>query len=207
MRAVIFDMDGVLSDTQSIHGEIEADLVNRYGGSITPDELAQRYAGVPTRVFLRELIAISDEELETLMHEKETRYLAAIQQSVPAVPGALELLVRVKSRGMKVAVASGSGPSTVSATLKGLGIAESFDAVVTADDVEHGKPAPDVFLEAARRIGVEPSECIVIEDGVAGMQGARTAGMRVIALATHDREYPADFVVHALSEITDEMLQ
>jgi len=206
MRAVIFDMDGVLSDTQSIHGRIEADIINRCGGNITVDELARKYAGVPTSTFFRELINASQYDIPALLKEKQERFLTEAKGNVREVHGARALVERVKTAGLKIAVASGSNKNVADLTLGELGLLEAFDAIVTADDVTRGKPSPDVFLEAARRIGVEPKECTVIEDGVAGMQGARAAGMKVIALATHEQEYPADIVVHSLDEITDEML-
>jgi HAD superfamily hydrolase (TIGR01509 family) len=197
----------VLSDTQTIHATIESQLIAEHGGHATPDELTRDYAGVPTRTFLPKFITVSPEQLTILMQEKERRFHEAIAHTVPAIPGAIELVRRLHAQQVPLAIASGSTQSTVMSTLRGLGIHDCFRAIVSADDVIVGKPSPDVFMEAALRLAVPFNHCIVIEDGVAGMLGGKAAGMRVIALATRKQEYPADYVVWKLDEITDEMLR
>src|SRR5262249_36294983 len=127
---------------------------------------------------------------------------------IVAVPGALPLVERLHRGGRPLAVASSSPPAFIERVLGCLGVRNRFAVVISSTEVAHGKPAPDVFLAAARKLGVEPTECVVIEDSVNGILAARRAGMRCVALVPSDRARSdgADVVVSDLRRLTDDAL-
>jgi HAD superfamily hydrolase (TIGR01509 family) len=208
--AVIFDLDGVISDTQRIHSTAEASLLVPYGIVVTPEALAQEFSGVGDDEMFELLFARylkRQPPLDILLAQKWQLVNAALQASIPTVPGAVPLIERLARRGVKLAIASGSPEEFIHRVVRDLSLEAAFPVRVSADNVARGKPAPDVFLEAARQLQVEPHKCTVIEDGVSGMQGACAAGMRCIGLVTDIHAvYPAHAVVGSLEDITDELL-
>ena len=179
--AVIFDMDGVLVDSEPIHKKADV-AVFRTVGLEVPVEVLQEYAGTGADVFfdavLRRFGVTGD--VAHLRQEKNRILAGLLREKAPAVPGALDLLARVEALGWKKAVASSSDEAIVGLVLERMGIAGRFDAVVTGDRVSRGKPAPDVFLEAARALAVVPGRCVVVEDAGSGVSAALAAGMRCI---------------------------
>jgi HAD superfamily hydrolase (TIGR01509 family) len=203
--AVIFDMDGVLSDTQSLHAFVEAELFAERGITITPQEITAQYAGVADADFFRAVLGndLADRTLDALIREKWQRMMAR-SAGIQPIEGAVELVGALAAGGTPLAVASSSPLPFIDHVLDALDIAGSFRVRASAEEVPRGKPAPDVFLLAARRLRVEPARCTVIEDALAGMQAAARAGMRCIALvADPSREVPADLRVSALRELLD----
>lgn len=205
--AVIFDMDGVLADTQRLHSAIESQmLVELFGISITPEEITRRFSGRSLRDQFAELHhdrglpythdpALSDRKAELFM-ERVDEY-TPIEGTIARV----ESLYGLTPLG----VASASRPEVVKLVLSTIGVIRRFDALASSKEVASGKPAPDVFLLAAARLGVNPTDCIVVEDGVSGMIGAKAAGMRCVALVTdRNQEYPADIVVTDLRDVPKE---
>jgi HAD superfamily hydrolase (TIGR01509 family) len=143
--------------------------------------------------------------------EVERRLLARYRESLPLLRGAVEAVQRLAEH-WPLGLASSSNREVIDAVLEMAGIAKYFRATVSSEEVEHGKPAPDVYLEAARRLGVEPNRCVAVEDSRNGILSARAAGMRVIAIP--NPHYPpsadvlgqADLVLHSLEELTPERL-
>ncbi len=206
IKAIIFDMDGVISDTQSLHSSVESELLKEYGVDIHPDEITYRYAGTTSyqmfpHVFSSFAVAMPD--LEMLVEEKRRRIDKATHGNVRAVPGTKEFIQGVKAKNLPIAIASASRLEYIDIVVSELGIKESFNALASSMEVENGKPEPDVFLLAASRLGVLPENCVVIEDGIAGMIGAKRGGMQCIGLVrTKDnREYPADLIVSDLRDV------
>ena len=206
MDAVIFDMDGVISDTQRLHAQVESDVLARRGVALSPGEITRRFAGSTDHdlfdtVFGR---ALPPDELAEVVREKWAMIDAVAPGGIVAMEGAVELIRLLHARGVPLAVASGSPPSFIARVLAELGVADAFSAVASGDEVPRGKPAPDVFLLAAERLGVPPERCVVIEDAVAGMRGAIAAGMRVVALLEDPAApHPAHSAVRSLREIVD----
>jgi HAD superfamily hydrolase (TIGR01509 family) len=125
---------------------------------------------------------------ERILHRAAGRF-----DELPLLPGVAELLDAADERGWRLAIATGKDRERLDAHLARLGIAERFGAIVTAAEVPNGKPAPDIFLEAARRLGVPPGACVVLEDSLPGCQGALAAGMVAVAcpgVVTRDLEFP-----------------
>ena len=187
IRGLIFDCDGTLADTMPLHQQAWDRAMADLGGASPPDEMTE-LAGVPTRrifVILNERhgYAIDPDRGNEL---KEAYYAGLVDQALPIVE-VVAVVERFRGR-LPMAVASGGELKVVTSTLTRIGLLDAFDTLVTADDVEHGKPAPDIFLEAARRLGAPPETCIVFEDADAGIEGARRAGMRWIDV----RRYPID---------------
>jgi len=212
MAAIIFDMDGVLSDTQTLHASVEAELFAERGETISPEEITERYAGVADAEVFRAVMgsSLDAQTLEGLIREKWVRMMQRAPGAVRPMEGAVELVRALAARDVPLAVASSSPLRFIDHVLDVLEIAGCFHVRASADEVPHGKPAPDVFLLAARRLAVEPRHCTVIEDAVAGMQAAARAGMRCIALvADPARPVPADVRVTTLRELLDrpEILQ
>ncbi len=185
IRGLIFDCDGTLADTMPLHNLAWDRAMADLGGRFTVEE-SQELAGVPTRRIFEILnerhgFAIDPQQGNDL---KEAWYATLVDQALP-IAEVVAVVERFRGR-LPMAVASGGERKVVVSTLTQIGLLEAFDTLVTADDVAHGKPAPDIFLEAARRLGVPAESCVVFEDADAGLEGARRAGM----LGIDVRQYP-----------------
>jgi beta-phosphoglucomutase-like phosphatase (HAD superfamily) len=186
-RALLFDMDGLMVDSEPLWFEVERDFARAHGGDWT-HELAQTGIGKGLDHTLRTMAATFGLANDRPKHEAEIvdRFLLRAH-TIAIKPGCLELLAA--GRGvLPMAAASSSVGRLVRGVLEGLGLAPNFDVIVSGDDVVNPKPAPDIFLEAARRLGVEPSGCVVLEDSLAGTTAAHAAGMQVVAVP--ERETP-----------------
>lgn len=211
MGAVLFDMDGVIANTQDLHGATESRLLAEHGVLLSANEIAKRYAGVSDKEFFPRVFADADTPLsepETLIRKKWDILLATDPNNIHPMPGAVELITELFGRSVPLAVASASRMSFIELVLTSLHIRNMFSALVSAEEVEHGKPAPDIFLLAAQKLGVAPKVCTVIEDGLSGMRGAKNAGMKCVALLTYVRaeDSPADINVYDLRELAVDAL-
>ncbi len=208
MNAVIFDMDGVISDTQKLHAQVEAELLGRYNIKLTPNEITQQYAGVKTEQYFAELLKSTNANIPELMKEKWGSMEALARKEVEPIPGAIELIQRLDHEKIPLAVASASTLTFISIVLEKLQIRHHFKAITSAEEVKIGKPDPAIFLLAAQRIKMKPTECVVIEDGRNGMIAAKRAGMQCIGLVTNKKEnYPADVLVQSLTEVNPERIK
>ena len=210
LQAVIFDMDGVISDTQKLHSQVESQLLARYDIHFSPDEITATYAGVRTRDFFAELLAQQSlpYDLDTVLDEKRSLMLDLAQQWVQEIPWSVALLQRLAAQNISLAVASSSNKPYVMTVLDALHVTSYFSVIVTWDSVEHGKPHPECYLLAAKLLGVEPGQCVVIEDAVNGMQAAKAAGMQCIWLVEDTtKDYPTPHLVASLDAITDTYLR
>jgi len=189
MKAVIFDFDGVILDSEPQHHEAFAELFRRNG--IPFSETPQTMTGIPARklipmVALKAGISLSAEKISAMDRQRDEIYLELILHQATLLPGALDLLHALKKSGVKIALASSSNHRLLEAILPRVGLTDAFDAVVGGDHVPHGKPNPDIFLKAAEKLGVNPRDCVVIEDANAGVQAANAAGMKVL-MVRNDR--------------------
>ena len=189
LRAVIFDMDGVLADTEPIYMEINRDLLSELGIAL-PFELLLPYVGVPAKRMWSELRSRFEiqqplSELIRLEKDRQVQQLKGMKQ-IPEIPGVRPLLEELSQMGIPMAVASSSSREIVELILSKVAVRHFFRATVSGQDVPQGKPAPDIFLKAAETLGVEPRNCVVIEDSPPGVKGAKNAGMACVGFAnTH----------------------
>ena len=189
IEAVVFDMDGVLVDTEHLWDEVREELTEEWGGRYTPGA-QQAMMGMSSHEwsrYLHEVVGLQ-EPPEVINAEVVGRMLARYQTELPVVPGAVEAVRRLASAGYRLALASSSNRELIDAVLRELEVTELFEVTVSSEEVARGKPAPDVYLEAARRLGVEPTRCAAVEDSASGIRAARAAGMRVLAYP--NRQYP-----------------
>lgn len=202
MKAIIFDFDGVIADTQEKHAKIESAILERYGIIISPGEITKRFAGVRTEDFLRQLLETKEIkfDIKKIMEEKWERIFDECNKDLKTIPGVEAFIKKADERRIKMAVASASSKEFVQKILLKLNLSEYFEDIVSAYEVEKGKPDPDVFLLAARNLGVEPEYCLVIEDGIHGMNAAKTAGMKCIGL-TGNKKASADLIVNNFFEL------
>jgi len=176
--AVVFDMDGVLVDTEPVHLAVARALV-------APAELPleQYKPFIGTHGFgewLEATYGLSREEIRTRSSELLFEHMAT--QQVDPMPGAEALIEAIHERGLKTAVVTMTQPDWTAATLRASGLARLFEVVITSADVEHGKPAPDLYLHAAATLGVEPAASLAVEDSPHGIASASSAGMHVVQL-------------------------
>lgn len=210
-RAVVFDMDGVLADSEPIYHRAMRDVLAPLGHRVT-DEHQRAIMGhsiEDTWLYLQQAFNLRG-PLDTLieMYDRELRRL--LLQVHEPLPGVRELISALRERRVPIAVASSSLPEWIEALLTGLGLFHSFDALVSATMVDHPKPAPDIYVEAARRLGAEPAETIAIEDTPTGLASARAAGMftvQVRASSTAFEPQPnADLVLESLRDFDVNMV-
>ena len=178
-QGLIFDCDGTLADTMPLHWEAWSDIARRHGFEFS-EERFYSLAGVPSRLILKTLAEEQGVTLDpaAVSKEKEEAYLVKLEHVGP-IHNVVEI-ARQNHGVVPMAVASGGTHRVIEMVLEHLGIRQLFDAVVTSEDVEHQKPAPDIFLEAARRLGVPPEQCRAYEDSDLGMQAIRAAGMDAV---------------------------
>lgn len=212
MHAVIFDFDGVILDSEPQHFESFAELMKRHG--IAFDESPDDVTGIPARENIRRVhehagIDLNSDQIEALNQERDEIYLDIILKTAKILPGAKELVLALKQDGYPLALASSTNTWLLELLLEKIGLLESFDAIVGGDQVANGKPAPDIFLKAAKALDVKPSECVVLEDSNAGLNGAKAAGMKVV-MVKNDRikqqKDKADAFVTGLSGVTSSFL-
>ena len=180
--AVIFDLDGVLVDSESLHVEAWKVLFGRHGLDVTADEFAHG-VGMADADWLAWLFRQRSwrESVEPWQEAKREVFQDILARNVRPFPGAVGLVRRL-SPEFRLAIASNSWRRNIETVVDALGLGECFGALVGADDVERCKPAPDVYLRAADLLGVLPAACTVIEDSPLGVQAAKAAGMRCIGV-------------------------
>jgi beta-phosphoglucomutase family hydrolase len=177
---LIFDCDGTLADTMPAHYKAWTAMLGRFGIPF-PEPRFYAMGGMPTAQIIRVLAAeagVTVTDVEAMVYEKEQGFLSFLDAVAPIEP---VLAIAEAHRGkLPIAVASGGYRDTITRTLDRLGVRDWFDAMVTAEDTARHKPEPDVFLEAARRLGVVAAGCVVFEDTDIGLEAARRAGMRSV---------------------------
>lgn len=203
IQAVLFDLDGTLIDNMHFHTAAWIETGRLLGRELTREEILS-YAGRKNEEILP-LIAGHALDPEALAHyaaTKEARYRELYAPHLELIAGAQAFLEQLNTRGVRCAIASAAPRDNRDFVLAGTGLASQVQAIVGAEEVERGKPAPDMFLEAARRLSTAPANTLVFEDAISGVQAARAAGMRVIALTTSE---PAAKLIAAgaLATITD----
>jgi len=183
MKAVIFDMDGVISDTQSVYARAESHVFAEHGVVITPEEISRRFGGRTSPGVLRELFPdLSDDERDVIAQKRHARISGALDVGIAPIPETIAVITMLANAKVPLAVASATRPHGIERILRALAVRDAFAHIVSAQDVPRGKPEPDIFLRAAELLGVAPSECIVIEDSPQGMEAARRAGMYCVGL-------------------------
>jgi HAD superfamily hydrolase (TIGR01509 family) len=196
IRALIFDMDGLLVDSEPVAERAMADFLRRHGHELQP-EVAGRLFGrrVPEAIALvAGVYGLPGDVAEYVRVYNEMR-LAALYGNLRPMPGAAELIAFGRQAGLRLALATSNLRPHVDVTLAETALTGLFDAEVTGDEVQSGKPAPDIFLLAAERLGVAPAHSIVFEDAPVGVQAAAAAGMRAICVphvGTRHLEFPAE---------------
>lgn len=203
-RAVIFDLDGVISDTQKIHSRLESEVLAEFGVHISPEEMQRRFAGMSGKdvipLVFREA-GLQCPDLKTVTRLKNQRFLTT--ERFDGIPGTRDVILRLREAGVLLAVASGSRFVAIRTVLSRLKLTECFAAITSSQEVARGKPAPDVFLLTATRLGLSPAQCVVVEDSVAGMEAANSARMRCVGLVQEAIEKaPCDLLVRDLREVS-----
>jgi HAD superfamily hydrolase (TIGR01509 family) len=208
IEAVVFDLDGLLIETEEIWDEVREALARERGGRWS-DSAQRDMMGMSSTEWSRYMhetvgLAEAPEEINELVVE---RMAERYRSRLPLLPGAVEAVERIAA-GWPLGVASSSNRRLIDLVLELSGLAPKFRATVSSEEVPRGKPAPDVYLEAARRLGVEPADAAAVEDSESGIRSALAAGMRVVAIPNRSFRPSeealdlADVVLDSLAELT-----
>jgi HAD superfamily hydrolase (TIGR01509 family) len=211
--AVVFDMDGVIVDSEQVWDDVRERYVHEVGGTYT--ESATRdmmgMSSIEWSRYMAEALGVpgTPQEINAVIIE---RMLERYGEAPPLIPGAVEAVRRCAER-WPLAVASSSNPELIEVVLEAAGLHDVIPVVVSSQEVARGKPAPDVYLEAARRLGVDPQACAAVEDSHNGIRSAKAAGMRVIAIP--NPHFPpdgealahADAVIESIGQLTPELIE
>jgi beta-phosphoglucomutase len=182
-RAVIFDMDGVLIDSYDAHLQSWLRMAENRGLEMTEEMFASSFGQTNQTIIPQRWPECDDPEtIQAISDEKEQAFREILHERFPEMPGAGDLIRRLSEAGFALAVGSSGPTENVNAVLEELPYASCITARVTGSDVTHGKPHPEVFLTAAEKLGMDPENCLVVEDAAAGVEAARRAGMACIAL-------------------------
>ena len=211
LEAVLWDMDGVIADTGLYHCRAWQEVFQKRGVSFTEDDF-KRHFGQRNDTIIRDTLGsqVSPGEVDAIAAEKEENYRRRVAQNIKPLPGAIELIEALRKDSLKMAIASSAPMENIQLIIRGLGIDDCFQAIVWGREVTEGKPSPQVFLLAARKLGIKPPGCLVIEDAVAGVEAATRAGMKCLAVTnSHPRTslQEADLVVDTLEAVSVSDLQ
>jgi beta-phosphoglucomutase len=183
LKAVIFDLDGVVADSHPIHEAAWKTLLVEQGLDSVTLNLDFLYAGHPRREILRHYLgSLETPEMDRLGRRKDELY-AARAHELRTKPGMQRVLLQLNQAGILCALATSAGQVRAHESLEQFGIAGDFSVIVTGEDAKSAKPAPDIFLLAAAKLGVAAKECVVVEDSVAGVAAARAAEMKCVGYA------------------------
>jgi len=199
-------MDGTLLDSAEYHWLAWRDIMHREGHPITNEQFRATF-GQRNDTILRSYFGpdLSDAEVARIGDAKEICYRELVRErGIALLPGVGRWLARLREQGWRQAIASAAPRANIEALSAVLGIASFFDALVSSEDVQRGKPDPQVFLLAAERLKVPPVRCVVLEDAPAGIAAAHRAGMRAIGVRTTHADLRADIVVDTLDQLPDD---
>ena len=199
-RAVLWDMDGTLIDSEQFHWISWRNTLAEEGTTITHAQFLSSFGQRNDSILPQWLgSAASPERMARVANAKEELYRDLVRKNgISPLPGVADWVRRLHKDGWLQAVASAAPRANIDAILEALSARHIFQAIVSAEDVHRGKPDPEVYLLAASRVGVPPERCIVVEDAVAGIEGARRAGMRSIGVSRNGHPLDADVVVQSL---------
>jgi beta-phosphoglucomutase len=198
-RAVLWDLDGTLVDSAEQHWESWREVLAAGGVSVTHEQFRAAF-GRRNDEYLPDWLGpgATREDVRRIGEAKEARFRELVEATrLTPLPGGAEWVRRLAQDGWRQAVASSAPRLNVEVVVRALGLLDYFGALLAAEDVTHGKPAPDVFLAAAGRLGVPPARCVVVEDAAAGIEAARRAGMRSVGIGAPGFA-PADVVLRSL---------
>ncbi|MFM9914326.1 MAG: HAD family hydrolase [Rhizobacter sp.] len=185
VKALLFDLDGTLIDSMPHHHSAWVEWHARRGMKIDADSFFVSTAGRSNDEIFKDMQpGTSAAEIAVLVDEKETLYREFAAPSLALIAGAKDFVQRAKAAGLRLAVCTASTPQNMALAFQRFGIDGWVETVVSPADGLRGKPHPDIFLEAARRLGIAPGHCVVYEDAPLGVEGARRAGMQAVALTT-----------------------
>jgi HAD superfamily hydrolase (TIGR01509 family) len=212
IAAVVFDLDGVLIQSEEVWDTVRERFTRERGGRYDA-EIQRAMMGMSSTEwshYLHETAGLPDSP-EQINEAVVQRMLEAYERQLPLIDGAVDAVQRL-ARTYPLGLASSSNRALIDAVLRTAGLESCFAATVSSEEVARGKPAPDVYLEAARRLGVEPTSCAAVEDSHGGIRSAKAAEMRVIAIP--NPSYPpddeslaqADVVLHSLAELTPDVV-
>lgn len=183
-KAFIFDMDGVIIDSEPIHTRVKRDTFRHFGLEFA-DEDFDRYMGGTSGLIFRDVLAKSgrkDLRLEDLVEYKHAHYLEILQGGgIEPVEGARELIESLYAKGVPLGLATSSWPKVMNTVLDNFGIRQYFSSIISGGELPESKPDPAIYLLSAERLGVSPADCCVLEDTANGLLAAKRAGMRAIA--------------------------
>lgn len=207
LQAVIFDMDGVLTDSEPLICAAAMAMFKEKGLTVKPEDFIP-FVGTGENRYLGGVAEKYGMPLDIPTAKKRTYefYLALVPAQLHAFPGAVAFVKACRENGLRTAVASSADWIKVAANLESIGLPpQTWDAVITAEDVPHKKPAPDIFLAALRKLALAPEHCVVIEDAINGIEAAQAAAIRCIAVAQSfppERLAAADLVRPSITDLT-----
>ncbi len=212
IRAVIFDMDGVVVDTETVDFIADFNVLKSIG-AVKSEKDYVKLTGLPARHIYNRILSEKniDADVNDLLKLREIEFEKALASKIlkPSI-GFNELVKKLKEKGYKVALASGSSRKKIEHVLAALKLTNAFSLVVSANDVKMNKPSPDIYIEAARRLNLGPEECIAVEDSETGVTSAKSAGLKCIAIRTKQTAEQdlsaADAVIGSLKDINADKL-
>jgi beta-phosphoglucomutase len=208
-RAVLWDLDGTIVDSAEYHWQSWRDTLALEGFALSRNNFEASF-GQRNDTILCQILGdnLSAEEIGRISSAKEDLYRKLVlTRGLNLLPGVRRWLTYLRDGAWLQCVASSAPRQNIETVLSGLNITHFFNAIVSADEIEHGKPDPEIFLRAAHKLGVDPQQCIVIEDSPVGIEGARQAGMRSIGVLTTHYQLNADIVVPSLTLLTERVFR
>jgi beta-phosphoglucomutase family hydrolase len=204
LEAVIWDLDGVIADTAEYHYQAWRDVFKERGAEYSKADFMP-YFGRRHDAIIKAVLGegIPKKELGAITEKKQRNYRRRVADNIVPMPGAVALIRSLNEHNIKQAIASSAVSENIDIIIRGLGIADCFQAIVHGMEVEEGKPSPQIFRLAAKKLKVKPDECVVIEDAIAGVAAAKRAGMKCVAVTnSHLKEKlkDADLIVDSLEK-------
>jgi beta-phosphoglucomutase family hydrolase len=210
LEAVIWDMDGVIADTAKYHYLAWKDTLAARGVDLTREAFMRLFGQRPDTI-VKEIMGdnVPPAEFNVINTEKQADFRRRIADNIRPLPGAVELIKALREQGIKQAIASSAPPENIKVVTGGLGIEDCFQAIANGYEVPEGKPSPQIYLLAAQKLGIKPANCVVFEDAIAGVEGAKRAGMKCVAVTNshpEERLNKADLVVETLENVNINVL-
>lgn len=215
IKAVIYDVDGTMVDSEPLHVDAWDKALQIYSHKLSDlsKNLRETMAGKKPAVIAKDMIddLVLNINSATLLQKKTEIFMNLIKTDLHGMPGVVASVKRLKNDDYKLGIGTSLNREYINIVLNNLDIREFFDVIVTGDEIKNGKPHPDTYLVVAKKLGVKPEECVVIEDAQSGIQSAKAAGCLCIAIenpnALPQKTAQADKIILSLDEVTKELIQ